>query len=92
MLRAAVVSPFYEEAQGMPWITWTRQEPVTGLPDSTAEMKPAPLEDPPYEPAAPVNLAVSATPYTPPHQRYSAVIDKMKQASRKIGTYADWHT
>ena len=92
MLRAAVVSPFYEEAQGMPWITWTRQEPVTGLPDSTAEIKPAPLEDPPYEPEAPAPPAAPAMPYTPAHQRYSAVIEKMKQASRKIGTYADWHT
>ena len=90
MLRASVISPFYEEAQGQPWVTWTRQEPVLGLAEPSADGCGPYME----EPAEPADgpMPVQAAAYVPQHHRYNAVIAKMKQASQKSGTFAQWHT
>ena len=92
MQRAAVVSPFYKEAQGMPWITWTQRQPVTGLPDIAEDITGTQLEETGAIPEQETMRHAPSTAYVPQHHRYSAVVDKMKQASRKIGAYADWHT
>ena len=93
MTRANAVSPFSAETTDLPWTTWTKSQPVTALPEAPADGASHGTAE--TADALRVPDASASSPNTPPYiprSRYTAVMNRMKNASRGATAFSAWST
>ncbi len=91
MRNASEVSPFSMHQEDAPWFLWQKKTPVTYLApreetDSRSENSGVnEIEQANTPPVQPMLPAIQ-------RKQYNAVMNRIDQASRMTGTYAQWNT